>query len=115
MFNRVELVRDYDNYGCFVRGCAEICGHGDVCCGSVVERAGVTTLAGMGTPSFSDGSGSNAGFHFPIGVAVDASGNMFVADRVNNRIRKVTAGGGTRIGPATLHARVADSHVGALA
>jgi hypothetical protein len=45
---------------------------------------------------YSDGFGTNAGFNAPSGVAVDASGNLFVADRDNNRIRKVTVGGGTR-------------------
>ena len=69
-----------------------------------VERAVVSTLAGIGIITFSDGVGTNAGFRYPYGVAVDASGNVFVADKQNNRIRKVTAGGGTRIGPVTLRA-----------
>ncbi len=81
-----------------------------MCCGGggFVDRAVVTTLAGSGAASFADGSGSNVRFFNPRSVAVDASGNVFVADRDNQRIRKVTAGGGTRIGPVTLHARVAD-------
>jgi hypothetical protein len=69
----------------------------------------VTTLAGgvSGTSSaFVDASGSNAGFAFPSGVAVDASGNVFVADSYNYRVRKVTAGGGTRIGVDTPLARL---------
>ncbi len=64
----------------------------------------VSTLAGgvNGTKAaYVDGNGTNAGFRYPTGVAVDASGNVFVADRDNHRIRKVTAGGGTRIGPVT--------------
>jgi hypothetical protein len=63
-------------------------------------RAVVTTLAGgvNGTnEAFADGSGSNAGFNYPTGVAVDASGNVFVVDQ-DDRIRKVTPGGGTAIG-----------------
>ncbi len=71
-------------------------------------RAVVSTLAGgvSGTDdSFVDASRTNAGFNKPMGVAVDASGNVFVADEWNQRIRKVTAGGGTRIGPMTLSAR----------
>ncbi len=78
-----------------VRIAAAMCGFG-----VVVERAVVTTLAGGGSGlngAFVDGSGSNAGFSSPRGLAVDASGNVFVADGNNNRIRKVTAGGGTRI------------------
>jgi hypothetical protein len=75
------------------------------------DRAVVTIFAGSGARSFSDGSGANVHFSAPYGVAVDASGNVFVADSNNARIRKVTASGGTRISPVTLHARVADSHV----
>ena len=55
------------------------------------DMAVVTTLA----------SGTNAGFRYPSGVAVDVSGNVFVADFPNQRIRKVTPGGGTRIGSVT--------------
>jgi DNA-binding beta-propeller fold protein YncE len=78
------------------------------------ERAVVSTLAGgiSGTNSaFFDGSGTNAGFNRPRGVAVDASGNVFVADSGNQRIRKVTASGGTRIGPVTLRASCADIEI----
>ncbi len=78
-------------------------------------RAVVTTFVGGGSYSFADATGTNARFSNPKGVAVDASGNVFVADAGNHRIRKVTAGGGTRIGPVTLHARSrCDIYVGAL-
>ncbi len=76
------------------------------------ERAVVSTLAG-GNGAFVDAIGTNAGFNGPTGVAVDASGNVFVADALNNRIRKVTAGGGTRIFPVTLRTRCADIDVAA--
>ncbi len=62
------------------------------------ERAVVSTLAGgVWGGGYSDGVGTNAGFFIPAGVAVDASGNVFVADLGNQRIRTVTAGAGTRI------------------
>lgn len=54
----------------------------------------VTTLAGTNAVSgSSDGSGAAARFSGPAGVAVDASGMVYVADTGNSTIRKITASG----------------------
>ena len=53
----------------------------------------VSTLAGNGAKGLADGEGDAAQFHFPNGVAVDASGNVYVADELNHCIRKITADG----------------------
>ena len=59
-----------------------------------VTPAGVvSTLAGNGFPGTADGSGPAAQFSSPYGVAVDGSGNVYVADTDNNTIRKVTPAG----------------------
>jgi len=50
-------------------------------------------FAGSGSPGSSDGTGIGAQFNGPIGLALDSSGNLFVADRKNDTIRKVTSGG----------------------
>ena len=56
----------------------------------------ITTLAGSGTAKWIDGIGVAAAFNNPRSVAVDAFGNVLVADKSNNRVRLVTPSGGTR-------------------
>lgn len=61
---------------------------------STYERYRFTTFSGN-PPSFgsADGTGSAARFAYPAGVAVDAAGNIYVADSNNHTIRKITPAG----------------------
>ncbi len=51
----------------------------------------ITTIAGNGTPGFSGdgGQASSAQLHYPAGICLDSSGNLFVIDTYNNCIRKI--------------------------
>jgi streptogramin lyase len=53
----------------------------------------VSTLAGNGQPGFADGEPHDAQFQFPLGVASDDDGNVYVTDRSNRRIRKIDVNG----------------------
>ena len=55
----------------------------------------ITTIAGTGKYGFSGDGGpaTKAKLHGPSGVAVDAKGNVYIVDRTNNRVRKVSPGG----------------------
>ncbi|RYD51866.1 MAG: hypothetical protein EOP52_06690 [Sphingobacteriales bacterium] len=51
----------------------------------------VTTFAGVaGTSGASDGTGTSAYFYQPFGVGVDDTGNLYIGDAHNDRIRKIT-------------------------
>lgn len=60
------------------------------------QRSIITTAAGDGSAGFAGDGGPATGAHLsgPADVAVDAAGNIYIADRDNNRIRKVSAGSG---------------------
>ncbi len=60
---------------------------------AITTNGVVTTLAGSGTAGSSNGAGVLASFSNPNGVALDPTGNVYVADQANNLIRKITAAG----------------------
>ncbi len=69
-----------DSYNCTIR--------------KITPAGVVTTLAGLaGSFGSADGTGSAARFWEPKGVATDSAGNLYVADSINNTIRKITPAG----------------------
>ena len=53
----------------------------------------VTTIAGSAGEGFNDGIAATAKFSSPGGIAVDNQGNLYIVDRGNFRIRKITPSG----------------------
>jgi sugar lactone lactonase YvrE len=59
-----------------------------------ITSAGVvTTLAGIGSTGSADGTGAAASFNSPYSIAIDGSGNLYVTDAGNFKIRRITQAG----------------------
>src|SRR6267142_80957 len=77
---------------CCASGAA--CNGGLSCQSGTCQTPNLTVLAGAPSGAGSlDGKGSTALFSYPYGVAVDGSGNVYVADQLNSTIRKITPAG----------------------
>jgi sugar lactone lactonase YvrE len=60
----------------------------------ITSNGVVTTLAGVaGSSGDDDGTGTAARFYFPNGITVDDTGNIYVADTLNQTIRRINSSG----------------------
>jgi len=55
-----------------------------------IVRTTVSTIAGSGTSGYVDGTTASPKFYSPAGVAIAASGNIYIADSQTHCIRKIT-------------------------
>ena len=86
----------YNPYGLAVdnRGILYVADTNNYTIRKITSDGVVSTLAGAaGSIGSIDGTGSAARFGFPVGVAVDSSGNVYVADNGNSTIRRITSSG----------------------
>ncbi len=72
-----------------------IADYNNQCIRKVTASGVITTVAGTGTLGYGGdgGAATAAKLNYPFGVAVDAAGNLYIADYSNQRIRKVTTSG----------------------
>ena len=63
----------------------------------------VTTVAGSGAQGDADGAVSQASFFYPLGIAIDNKGDIYVADTRNSLIRKISGGFVTTIAGKSIH------------
>jgi streptogramin lyase len=59
----------------------------------ISAEGAISTWAGNNETGSADGQGADARFNFPFGVALDKDENLYVADGLNFKIRKITSGG----------------------
>lgn len=59
----------------------------------VTTTGTVSFYVGQGSGGWVDANGTSAKFNYPEGLAIDSSGNIFVADTQNHRIRKIDTSG----------------------
>lgn len=72
---------------------------GNNCIRKITPSGTISTIAGNNTSGFSGdgGAATAAQLNNPAGIAIDAQGNIYIADAGNNRIRKIAAGNITTI------------------
>src|SRR4051812_17324452 len=66
-----------------------------LCISSSAQTYYITTVAGNGGQGSAGdgGAATSANLNYPTGVSVDASGNLFISDKDNSRVRKVNSSG----------------------
>ena len=77
-----------------------------------VSSGTITTFAGIWSTGGFNGTSTGAGLGEPIGVSADASGNLYIADNLNNVVRKVSNGEITTIAGSVVFGYSSDHYSG---
>ncbi len=71
-------------------GTVYVVDQGNNCIRKITSAGLVSTIAGSSIAGFKDGNGKQAAFDNPQGIAIDANNNLYIADKGNHTIRKIT-------------------------
>jgi DNA-binding beta-propeller fold protein YncE len=80
------LVVDRDGHVVFVD-------YGNHCIRRISPEGAVTTVAGTGQPGHLDGPAGQAQFSFPMNLAIDAAGHLYVTDSQSGHVRRIAPDG----------------------
>lgn len=88
-------LNDPHGIACSIDGSIYVADSGNNKIRRITTDGRIYTLAGNGTNAFSGDNGfaPDAGLNYPLDVAVDSSGNVYICDTSNLRIRKVDCSG----------------------
>jgi sugar lactone lactonase YvrE len=67
--------------------------YGNHCIRRISPEGAVTTVAGTGEPGRVDGPAGQAQFSFPMNLAIDAAGNLYVTDSQSGHVRRIAPDG----------------------
>lgn len=67
--------------------------YGNHCIRRISPEGAVTTVAGTGQPGHVDGNAAVAQFSFPMNLAADAAGNLYVTDSQSGHVRRIAPDG----------------------
>ncbi|HKG06081.1 MAG TPA: gliding motility-associated C-terminal domain-containing protein [Pedobacter sp.] len=96
------------------RGDVFVCDDNEIIREISASTGEVITIAGSGNQGSADGLRWESSFFRPIGLAFDRSGSLFVADQDNDRIRKITFGGGFSIDKPLPQGMIFNERTGAI-
>jgi len=91
------FIADYSNQQIRMVSCATVTSTGGACIANSGQTAGdIYTIAGDGTGGYNGDSqaATSAELFQPYGVTTDTTGNLYIADQYNERVRRVACGTG---------------------
>ena len=75
------------------KGFIYVADYGNNCIRKITPEGMISTLAGTTEAGYADGTGANAKFNYPVGIAVDHLGYVYVTEEFNDAVRRISPDG----------------------